>query len=186
MSMNLKKIILLSILGIVIIGLGYIAYTMFTTRSHSPADRVEYNDGDFKLSIDYCRPFKKGRVIFGEKTDGALVPFGQYWRTGANDATEIEFNSDVFVNGEQLGAGTYRLYTIPNKDSWVVAFNSETGKWGYSDPDYNLDVLRIEIASEGIDHMVEQFTISSDQTSETTLNIILEWDQTRIKIPVNY
>lgn len=184
--MSLKKIIIISILGIIIIGLGYIAYVMLTTRSHSPADRMEYRDEDFELSVDYCRPFKKGRLIFGDESEGALVPYGRYWRTGANEATEIEFNRNVFINGKPLTAGRYRLYTIPDKEAWVVAINSDTGKWGYSDPDYNMDVLRTEILSETTEHLVEQFTISSDQTSATTMNILLKWEQTQIKVPVNY
>ena len=95
--MKLKKIILLIILGIILIAAGFMAYLMLTTRSHSPAEKLEYSEGDFTLTVDYCRPYKKGRLIFGEESEGALLPYGGYWRTGANEATEIEFNKDLIL-----------------------------------------------------------------------------------------
>jgi hypothetical protein len=184
--MNIKKIILISLFGIILVVIGYIAYTFLTTRSHSPADRVEYSDGDFQLSIDYCRPYKKGRIIFGEESEGALLPYGKYWRTGANEATEIVFNRDINIKGNTLNAGRYRFYTIPAKDTWTVAFNSELGKWGYGEPNYEMDVLRTEIPAGQLDQSLEQFTISGVREGENAMNIVLAWDQTQVKIPVQY
>ena len=184
--MKLKKIIVLTILGIVLIGAGFIAYLMLTTRSHSPAEKLEFVDGDFQLSADYFRPYKKERLIFGEESEGALLPFGQYWRTGANEATEVEFNKDVSINGENLAAGRYRFYTIPGKDQWTIAFNSELGKWGYGEPDYEKDVLVVEGPSQNASQIIEQFTISGLKTGENGMELILAWDQTQIRIPIHY
>ena len=184
--MNIKKITLISLSGIVLIVIGYIAYSFLTTRSHSPADRVEFSDGDFQLSIDYCRPYKKGRIIFGEESEGALLPYGKYWRTGANEATEIEFNKDIKIKGNTLNAGRYRFYTIPGKNTWTVAFNSELGKWGYGEPNYEMDVLRTEIPAGQLDQSLEQFTISGEMEGENAVNIVLAWDQSQVKIPVQY
>lgn len=184
--MKLKKILLLSLLGIVLIGAGFIAYVMLTTRSHSPAEKLEFADGDFQLSVDYCRPYKKGRLIFGEESEGALQPYGEYWRTGANEATEVEFNKDVNISGQHLTAGRYRFYTIPGKDNWTISFNSELGKWGYNEPDYNQDVLVLEAASQHVTQIIDQFTISGSKTGENSMELLLEWDQTQVRIPIHY
>jgi hypothetical protein len=184
--MKLKKIILLIFLGIILIGAGFVAYLMLTTKSHSPAEKLEYKDGDLILTVDYCRPYKKGRLIFGEKSEGALLPFGEYWRTGANEATEVEFNKDISINGNSLPAGRYRFYTVPGKSDWTIAFNSELGKWGYGEPDYDLDVLVLEIPSSDGSELIEQFTISATKASENSMELILAWDRTTVSIPINY
>lgn len=184
--MKLKKIILLIFLGIILIGAGFVAYIMLTTKSHSPAEKLEYTDGDLILTVEYCRPYKKGRLIFGEKSEGALLPFGEYWRTGANEATEVEFNKDISINGNSLPAGRYRFYTVPGKSDWTIAFNSELGKWGYGEPDYNLDVLVLEIPSNDGSDLLEQFTISATKASENSMELILAWDRTTVSIPINY
>ncbi|MGD9329451.1 MAG: DUF2911 domain-containing protein [Cyclobacteriaceae bacterium] len=184
--MKLKKIILLIFLGIILIGAGFVAYIMLTTKSHSPAEKLEYTDGDLILTVEYCRPYKKGRLIFGEKSEGALLPFGEYWRTGANEATEVEFNKDISINGNSLPAGRYRFYTVPGKSDWTIAFNSELGKWGYGEPDYDLDVLVLEIPSIDGSDLIEQFTISATKTSEKRMELILAWDRTKVSIPINY
>ena len=184
--MKLKKIILLTILGIVLICAGFLAYLMLTTRSHSPAEKLEYTDGGFQLSADYCRPYKKDRLIFGEESEDALLPFGKYWRTGANEATEVEFNKDISIYGEKLAAGRYRFYTVPGKDNWTIAFNTELGKWGYGEPDYNQDVLVFEAPPQKIGQVIEQFTISGSKTGEKTMELTLAWDQTQVRIPIYY
>jgi hypothetical protein len=184
--MNLKKIILLIILGIILIGAGFMAYLILTTKSHSPAEKLEFSDGSFKLTVDYCRPYKKGRMIFGEKSEGALLPYGEYWRTGANEATEVEFNKGVSINGNSIAAGRYRFYTVPGKITWTVAFNSELGKWGYGEPDYDLDVFVLELPAQDRSEVIEQFTISASGTTENNLELILAWDKTAVRIPISY
>ena len=174
------------VLGIILIGAGFIAYLMLTTKSHSPAEKLEYTDGDLKLTVDYCRPYKKGRLIFGEKSEGALLPYGEYWRTGANEATEVEFNKDITINGNLLSAGRYRFYTVPGESNWTVAFNSELGKWGYGEPDYDLDILALDIPSNNQSGPIEQFTISAIKTTENNMDLILAWDRTTVSIPINY
>ena len=184
--MKLKTIIILIILGIVLIGAGFIAYLMLATRSHSPAEKLEFEDGDFQLSVDYCRPYKKERLIFGEESEGALLPFGQYWRTGANEATEVEFNKEISINGEKLAAGRYRFYTVPGKENWAIAFNNELGKWGYGEPDYDQDVLVFEVQPQKIGQVIEQFTISGSKNGENSMELILAWDQTQVRIPIHF
>lgn len=184
--MKLKKIILLIVLGIILIGAGFMAYLMLTTKSHSPAEKLEFTDGDFHLTVDYCRPYKKGRLIFGEESEDALQPYGKYWRTGANEATEVEFNKEVSINGNTIAAGRYRFYTVPGKNTWTVAFNNELGKWGYGEPDYDLDVLVLELPPEDESEVIEQFTISASRTTDNNLELILAWDKTVVRMPISY
>lgn len=181
----MKYIIYGIILLILLAGI-YIGYTFLTTKNHSPADTVVYQKGDFLLTLDYCQPYKKGRLIFGNDPEKALVPFGKYWRTGANEASEIEFNRNINISGSQLQAGRYRFYTIPGEQEWTIAFNSELGKWGYSDPDYSLDVLRIKASPLKTDTVCEQFLITANpiQTNQLSLNLI--WDQTLVPILIEY
>lgn len=184
--MNWKKIILYSFLILILVVAGYIAYIMLTTRSHSPADTVTYSDGSFTLAIDYSRPYKKGRIIFGEESEDALVPFDTYWRTGANEATEIEFNQDIMVEGESLEAGRYRFYTIPGKEKWIIGFNSQLGEWGYYEPDYSLDVLTVEAEPQETEEFSEQFSITTEAAGENQMVIRLHWDRTLVPIDIAY
>jgi len=180
----MKKKIFLAIGTILIAFIGYIAYLMLTTRSHSPEETIVHDGNNVKMSITYCRPFKKDRVIFGTKDEGALQPFGVYWRTGANEATEITFENDVVFNGEQVKAGTYRFYTVPDKEEWTVALNTSIDEWGYTEPDYSLDIHKSKVMKESTPNITEQFTMSYEP-QDTHVNIVLNWDKTMIKIPVS-
>src|SRR5690606_27838717 len=91
----------------------------------SPLAIVTARYKDSYLKITYSQPHKKGREIFGE-----LVPYGKVWRTGANEATEITISKAIQVNGTLLKAGTYTLFTIPNKAQWTIIINQGVGLWG--------------------------------------------------------
>ena len=95
------------------------------TKKHSPEQTVTYNQGDLQIDLFYCAPSKKDRVIFGE-----LVPYGEVWRTGANEASTFTTNKDLSIDGQTLAAGTYSLWTIPDREQWQVIFNSKMYPWG--------------------------------------------------------
>jgi len=120
----MKKILI--ILGVVALVLA-VAFLLFMrqTKSHSPAATAVYNQDGLEIQVDYCRPYKKGRVIFG-----GLEPYGKVWRTGANEATVISFNKDLLIVGKPVKAGKYSLFTIPGEKTWTVILNKETGQWG--------------------------------------------------------
>jgi hypothetical protein len=99
---------------------------------------------DTYIKITYCQPRTRGREIFG-----ALVPYGQVWRTGANEATEITLTKDVFINGMMITAGTYSVFTIPDKEKWVIIFNKELGLWGSYNYNYKNDLIRFEVPIPG-------------------------------------
>lgn len=130
------------------------------------------------VEVHYSQPSMRGRKIFG-----GLVPYGQVWRTGANEATEITFKKDGTFAGQQVQAGTYTLYTIPSEDNWEIILNSKLGQWGAfkyeSIKDY--DVVEATAPAKHIHKKVETFTIEVNKHDLT-----LEWEHTRVAIPMDF
>jgi hypothetical protein len=145
----------------------------------SPLAVVSCRYKDTYLKITYCQPHKKNREVFG-----TLVPHGQVWRTGANEATEITLTRDIKVNGLDLKAGTYSLFTIPEKDKWTIIINADVGLWGAYNYNPKTDVLRFEVQSATLAEVVyEPFTILLDQKNDK-VDWIMAWDKTRVVIPI--
>ena len=134
----------------------------------------EGRNGPVHAKVIYSRPYKNDRVIFGE-----LVPFGQVWRTGADEATEITFYKDVMFGGKEVKAGTYAMFTIPNKDSWDVILNNGLHQWGAFTYDEKMDVVRTNAKVAMMDNPVENFSIVFDEG-----NMIMAWDKTMVAVPV--
>lgn len=178
-----KKIFI--ILGILLIAfIAFIGYHLATTKNHSPAETKTHNFNGVDMSVVYCRPFKKNRLIFGEEKDDALVPYGKYWRLGANEATEITFSKDVLFADKPVTAGRYRMYAVPNATSWQVSLNNELGKWGALEPDYEKDVIKVDVpATNDAPESVEQFTITFTNDS-TAAQMNFAWDKTLVSIPI--
>ncbi len=182
--MNWKKVIIALVLGTIVVLGAIFAYTLLTTRSHSPADTATYTGNDLTVSVTYSRPYKKGRVIFGSTEDNALLSYGEYWRTGANEATEITLNRDVLWGGQPLDSGSYVLYTIPGPERWTIGLNNELGRWGAWEVDHKNDVLQIEVPSTTIADTVEQFTINfSEDVKGIMLHLL--WDNTQVSVPIS-
>lgn len=165
----------------------FVFYTIATTRNHSPFDVATFSGKNLNVSMNYCRPYKKGRVIFGSLEEKALQPWGKYWRAGANEASEIAFDQDIVFGGKPVKAGRYRIYAFPEKDRWIIGLNTELEKWGYWEPDYTKDVMNVEVPSENTEKVVEQFTVyfspAKGDTDSTTM--FWEWDNVRVGIPVS-
>jgi hypothetical protein len=128
------------------------------------------------VSISYGQPSKKGRDIFG-----GLVPYGQVWRTGANEATEITFSKVTKVAGHTVKPGTYSLFTIPEKSEWTIILNSKLKQWGsfkYEEIKKN-DVLHITVPAKQAGMAVEKFTIAV-----TDANLNMQWDMTSVDVPL--
>jgi len=173
------------IVGLLVLGaVGYVAFTMLTTRDHSPADIATYNADGLKITVNYCRPYKKGRVIFGSEADGAIQPWGEYWRIGANEATQITFQPDVLVDGQLLEEGTYWMYAIPGEKFWHIGFNKQLGEWGYSEPDYTQDVLTIQVPVRELTPGYEQLKIEFVE-GDNGAEVLLRWDNVEVPIPVS-
>jgi hypothetical protein len=177
----LKKIVF-AVLILLFVVAGYLTYSIFINPK-SPKGKAEFDKNGNSLEVIYYRPYKKERLIFGEKADGALVPYGEYWRLGANFATTFETQGDIAVGGRMLQAGRYRVYAIPYADHWLVAFNSEAGTFGYNPPDYANDIMRLNIQTEQRPTVTEQFTIDFVNDS-AGLALQMVWDTTSILIPI--
>jgi hypothetical protein len=119
----------------------------------SPAGTAETTVGGVRVSIAYSRPYVRGRTVFGE-----LVPWGELWRTGANEATSLVTDGDLLIGDTTVPAGEYTLYTIPEPSGWTLIVNRETGQWG-TVYDEEFDLARIPMRSETLSELVEQLTI---------------------------
>lgn len=135
-------------------------------------------NGDSYVRVVYGSPRMRGRDIFG-----GLVPYGEVWRTGANEATEITFSSDVMFGGQHVEAGTYALFTIPQEDEWTVILNRTLGQWGSYAYDDAADLLRITVPVRRSSSQHEAFTIRFDEADAGT-NLVMVWDRARVDIPV--
>ena len=136
---------------------------------------------DTYVKITYCQPHKRGREIFG-----SLVPFGQVWRTGANEATEILLTRDIEINGIPLKAGSYSIFSIPEKDKWTIIFNADLGLWGSYNYNSKMDVLRVEAPTEKLTSVVyEPFTISLDSKNDKA-DLVFQWDKTKVTLSLKF
>lgn len=147
------------------------------TKSKSPSETAAIQQNGIEIEVEYCRPFMKNRKIFGE-----LVPFDKVWRTGANEATTIEFNKDVFIDGNRLAEGTYSLWTKPNPDSWDIIFNSEVPSWG-TNYDELTNVLTVHAQPSNLVTPMEQLTISFAGT-DSLINMNIAWENTMVSVPI--
>jgi hypothetical protein len=139
----------------------------------SPPAKVSGKAGNANITIAYSQPSVKGRVVFGD-----LVPYGKVWRTGANEATVFETDSDIMVEGKKLAAGKYALFTIPGEKSWTIIFNKTWNQWGsfkYKEED---DVLKVEVKPQSAP-MTEMMTFSIANNK-----VKLMWEKTAVEFSV--
>lgn len=147
----------------------------------SPLSIVSARYKDTYLKITYSQPHKNGRVIFGK-----LVPFGEVWRTGANEATELTITQDVQINNSLLKAGTYSILSIPEKESWTIIINRDLGMWGAYNYNVKSDVMRFIVPTQLLQGAVyEPFTIIIDQKNSKA-EIVLVWDSVKVSIPIQF
>ncbi len=144
----------------------------------SPAASVSRTVGTCKISVDFCSPGVKGRAIFG-----GMVPYGEVWRTGANQPTTIEFSEPVTFGGKEVAAGKYLLATIPGKESWTVILNSHHEQWGTYAYRESEDVARVSVRVTSIEP-AEWFDIQLSPKSRTAVDLNLVWERTRVTVPI--
>lgn len=146
----------------------------------SPSGMVKQAVGLSDISVEYSRPSAKGRVIFGD-----VVPFGKVWRTGANGATKITFGEDVKVEGNAVPAGTYALYTMPNKDSWeIMLYKDLTLGGNVADYKKESELVRFNVKPKALNDKVESFTIDIADVTANSANVELNWEKTRVAFNV--
>ena len=145
----------------------------------SPTAVFKQDFSTSNIEITYSRPAMRGRKIFGD-----LIPFGQVWRTGANSATKVTFGEDVTLGGKLVKAGSYALYTVPGEREWKIIVNKGIGNWGTSGFDVKDDVAEFMVPTGKSARTVQSFTISVDDLTGTSCNIVLSWENTEVIIPV--
>lgn len=171
------------------------AQDLHPSRRPSPLGLSRTTVGETYIKVHYGRPYQRGRDnIFGTKESGALVPFGEIWRTGANEATEITFTSDVAIGDQKLPAGTYSLFTTPGAETWQIHFNSKLGMSGtgmFQDGKFtpvdiaasNVLSVSVPVAMLAEDAKVDQFTISFEPIEGGTA-MVLRWVRTEVRVPI--
>ena len=149
------------------------------SKRPSPPASAECKFSDGKgVKIDYSSPRAKGLKIFGD-----LVPYGQIWRTGANESTTFVVDSDVVVGGQAVPAGSYTIFTVPEADKWTLVVSKKTGEWGTDYPGPSEDLVRAPMTVSKTAGPVENFTIGFFQSGgKCTLHA--EWENTRATVDV--
>lgn len=179
------KIVFLILAGLTIVFISGYYILKTNTKKHSPEEIVIFEQDSLKIEVYYNRPSKKRRKIFGE-----LVPYGEVWRTGANEATTFKTNQDLTIEGSTLKAGKYSLWTIPKKTSWVIIFNEKMYNWGVNFSDgkashiEEFDALRVEVPISKNLKTVEQFSIYFNEQFGT-IHMFLAWDDIVVPVSLN-
>jgi len=139
----------------------------------SPSASAEGKAGAVDVKIVYCQPSAHGRTMLG-----GIEPYGKVWRTGANATTSIEFSGPVKIEGKDLAAGKYALFTIPGETEWTIIFNKSI-KWGAFSYKEDEDVLRVKVKPAKTTSFVETFVISVEKDQ-----VILKWENTQVAFNV--
>jgi hypothetical protein len=153
--------------------------------SYYPTDYpIQKMTGNKKTSpvarVIYGRPHKQGRKIFGN-----LLPYGEAWRLGANEATEIEFFQPVSIQGKKVAKGRYILYSILYEDRWTIIFNNNLFSWGLK-PDAAQNLSQFDIPVEQSGHSIEYFTMVFEKAADDTTNLLMTWDDVIVRLPIKY
>ena len=149
----------------------------------SPQAEVTQEVGLTQVKLSYARPSAKERKVFGE-----LVPFGEVWRTGANASTKLTFTEDVKIAGNALKAGTYALYSIPGSNEWTMIIHTNTKHRSLAGDVYKQaeDAFRFKVKPGKTANYLETFTIEFGDFTTSSANLILSWENTQIKFPIEF
>jgi hypothetical protein len=176
----LKIVVVLAL----ILGVAFLWFRSSNLKK-SPPDTAYIKTDSLYVKVFYCRPYAKNRVIFGDASQNPLLPYGQYWRLGANEATKIVVNRDVVFGDDLLPKGEYILYAYPGSEEFEIVVNSEVGRWGYFDADKTKDLFSTYARANKSDKFFEQFTIEFTQMPDGALMEFM-WTDLKWTIPIQY
>ncbi len=147
----------------------------------SPLSVVEQKVGLSTIKVEYSRPGVRNREIIGD-----LVPYGRIWRVGANESTKFSVDTEVEIMGNTLAPGTYALYAFPYENKWEIVFHGNTTHWGDGRKNYQPeeDIFRVDIVPEQLQELQENFLITFDKIDHNGLDMIWQWEYTKITIPI--
>jgi len=190
-----KTLLLLCLFGLIIIEA---KAQKLRGTDKSPMDMAYYPDnfahdrkfapkliGDMPaiVRVTYSRPAKKEREVFGTK----MVPYGEVWRLGANESSEIKFYQDVTIQGKKVKAGTYSLFAIPTATEWTIILNNDLDFWGAYSYNKDNDVLRVSVPTKKTDEVVENFSIQCIKGSnDKEITMKMAWDMTLVEVPISF
>ena len=160
----------------------YFNYSQIKTPRVSPASSIEQMVGLTEIEVEYSRPSKRGRDIFGN-----VVPYGKIWRTGADNCTTISFSTDVVIDSQTIQSGKYSIFSIPNKESWDVILYSDTELWGVPrdwDEDKIVFKSNYQINKSTNNSVKEMFTISFDNVTNNDVDMIFSWDDVSVTVNI--
>lgn len=147
----------------------------------SSKTEIEQTVGFTKIEVDYFRPNLNNRTAFG-----GIVPYGEVWRTGANNNTKIEFDTDILIEGKPLFKGEYSLYTRPTEKSWEVYFYKTTDNWGNPKTwDESQIALAVTVPSTKLNDKVESFTIGFDEVTTISAKMFIAWENTKVNVKID-
>jgi hypothetical protein len=169
-------------------------FAQLTLPRDSQRQEIAQNVGDTRVSVVYHRPNVKARKIWGCEAKElippannlypCLVPYGQVWRSGANENTTIEFSRDVSINGQPLPAGKYGFHTIPGRDEWILIFSKDNNKWGSFTYEEKQDALRVRVKPEKAE-MQETLSFDFQNITPTTAKIAIRWEKIVVPFTVD-
>ena len=163
--------------------ISFVGFSQIKTPAASTSSKLDQTVGLTEIDIEYNRPSKKGRAIFGN-----LVPYGKKWRTGANSSTKISFSTDVEISGTTVKNGTYSIFSIPNENEWDIILYSDAELWSVpADWDDNKIVFqsKFKVNKIGLGNEIETFTISINNITSNNADIIFAWDDTYVKVRID-
>jgi len=195
MSIAHRSLVVVALVLAVMVPAVVVGQDLHPSRRPSPMGMARTMLGDTYVRVVYGRPYKRGRAnIFGTKESTAVVPYGERWRTGANEATEITVTKDVLVGGQKLPAGTYSLSTTPGPTAWKVHFNSRLGLDGlgiFANDTFTpvdlvpTDVLVVSASATALPEAkeVDQLTFDFEKTAHGA-DMVLRWIRTEVRVPI--
>jgi hypothetical protein len=173
----LTKFTLLSLFALTLTNF---AFAQVQTPRESQRGEVAQVIGDARVAIVYHRPSTKGREIWGK-----LVPYGEVWRTGANENTTFETSENIKINGQDLPAGKYGLHTIPGRDEWTIIFSKKNDEWGSFTYKPENDALRVKAKPETVANSREIMIIDFDSFTPTTATVAIQWEKLRVPFTID-
>jgi hypothetical protein len=184
----MKKFSLLAITFLIAISVKAQDAVKFPPLDASPVDIAYFPNKALKfkktdtpspsIKVIYSRPSVKGRTIFGD-----LIKYGEVWRVGANENTEIKFYKPATINGVAVPAGTYSLFAVPEKDKWTIIINKELDLWGGYAYDESKDLVKITVPVKTVPTVIEALSIAFTSKDNVT-NLVIGWDKTTVEVPI--
>jgi DUF2911 family protein len=178
----MKKPFAFIAVGCLALGIAALLSSAQTNRASRPSPPAkatcELAEGK-TITVDYSSPRAKGRKIFG-----GLVPYGEVWRAGANEATTFVTTADLMAGGSHVPAGSYTIFAIPNKDKWTLIISKKTGEWGIPYPGADQDLVRVDMKASATPSPVENFTIAFDKAA-AGCTLRMEWETTRATVEIS-